>query len=679
MKDVISRNLNIFKILIVILISISLAQLFRIQVLEHKLWLSRAEERSRLRVTYKASRGDIYYANGEPLAVSELAYGITVFPQNFENENVKLQGITKENFAKITSEILNLDEANLLAAISREGRFNVPIANRIEPDKLEAMYKSFPYDLNLWTYEEQSRRFYPDGRVGSKISGYVRYEGGEEIGNYGVEGELNGPLRGRDGIFLGKKTDKSQLIASEEFENISPKDGIDVTLTIDRGLQTIVEERAMYWLNEYKAKEITIVVMQPNTGRILALANYPTYDPNKYWDGEISFCDYDYYILNPDCNPPPTPTASPTPTPTEIPVNFFAPENYQPDITEAPTPTPSPTPVPTDFVDERIKDFPEYAYEIFRDEDLPLVESFRNAANTSLYEPGSVTKVITLAIAYEYNKIPRDPYYELRGHNGCIEVVDATLCTAGKVARSVLTIVDMLRVSDNVGAIEVAQTVPVRNFVEIYEKFGLGRKTGVELEGEAEYRMKPKEQWTLVDQATAAYGQGSISFTPIQLTHAWNILASGGKSYKPTIVKEINDNGKVKTNEPQFIEEVVAAQTAKDALYTNSLATEESMPSTYRDFYHKYPFSGKTGTADIPKLDGLGYQESLVNTSFIGVMSAQNPKFTMLVWLREPRVSYDGYFVNATNTAQNAWIDIAGRLVIKMQIPPADLDDGTEE
>jgi cell division protein FtsI/penicillin-binding protein 2 len=697
MKASVKRNTIFIKVIFFLLVVALIAQLFRIQVLENSRWSLRSELRNKFLKTFHASRGNIYFSDDSPLAVNELDYNIFALPQEFNREDIIEAKITKEQFSADIATILPVvDKDFILHNISIPGALDVPVANAITEEKMLDIMEKYPVNLNIWRFEEQPKRIYPNGSLASKIVGFVgKDENGNEVGRYGVEEYFDGVLKGSEGIFEGKKDDRNNIIVNEEFDSISSKDGMDITLTIDKGTQLMLEQKLTYWMDKLKSKEATAVIMEPNTGRIIAIANVPTYDPNKYFDGELVDCSLQYYsVLNEKCNKPKTSdqcsitsdqciTATPTPTliqdeyerklkeieaekkklaQQEQEIRSIQRNDGKKDEVVDPNAL-------TAEEKQRLAPFNNAVKEIFRKKSLDLNDVFRDDANSFIYEPGSVIKVITVAIAYNYNTIPKDPSYQLGGHKGYEQVQDAKLYTASKQAVSSLTVQDMLKNSDNVGALRVALTVKRDDFVDALSRFGLGKTTGVELADESVFNMKEKSQWSKVDQATGAFGQGSVSLTPIQLTNMWNILASEGKSFKPTVVRKIDDNGKIKDLEPVFIEQVISADAAKAALSVNALATQNTSKKA-KEFYAKYPFTGKTGTANIPKPDGLGYIDNIVNTSYLGSVPLENPKFTMLVWFREPRIGVDNLPPNSINTSQYAWLDIANSLVVKMNIAP---------
>lgn len=668
----------VFSLLFIVLI----AQLFRIQVIEHDKWGTRSKERDEFSRTYNASRGQVYFADGSPIAINELSYGVYAFPDNFDAKAVRDAKVTRDTFAKAAQEVFGLKEEDVIKKLTDSKIKYVSIINRVSAERLQEFSEKISKKLEVWNSEKQIKRVYPNKHIAAKLIGFLgKNESGEDIGRYGIEEYFDGVLRGTEGILEGKKDNKNRIIANEEYESITSKNGVDITLTIDKSIQAMMEERMMFWLDKYKAKEAVALVMEPNTGRILASVNLPTYDPNVYWKGELIDCKFEYYkVLHKECNKDLVPTPSQG-NPDKNNEEVYYPEGYEEKLKELEEEKKKLLEQMNQENDiklgdltqeekERLEKYPETVRPILRKESLPPAEVYRNAANSYLYEPGSVLKVLTLAIAYQYNAIPYDSNFPLGGHQGCEKVADVTLCTAKKQPRAQLTVKDMLRESDNIGALRVAQKVPRQDYVNTLFKFGLGKKSGVELADEVAFSTKETGSWSVVDLSTASYGQGTTSFTPIQLTRAWNILASDGKDYKPLILKSVNDNGDNKSIEPTMEGEVISAKAAKEALRVNALANSEATMRLAREFYAKYPYSGKTGTADIPDPDGLGYLSQVVNTSFIGVAPVENPRFTMLVWFREPRIGSDRDSPNGANTAQTAWIDIAEKLMLKMNIAP---------
>ncbi len=188
--------------------------------------------------------------------------------------------------------------------------------------------------------------------------------------------------------------------------------------------------------------------------------------------------------------------------------------------------------------------------------------------------------------------------------------------------------------------------------VDYLEKFGLGQKTGIDLEDELAPELRSREKWSSIDLATASFGQG-IALTPIQMTRIAAIIANEGKLVHPYLVKEVVGEDKVITLGQQTEKEVISQATASvmTEIMVNAVDNGEAQwakPPGYR-------IAGKTGTAQIPVAGH--YDEEKTIASFVGFAPADEPQFVMLVTLREPTSSPWG-----SETAAPLWFDIAREL-----------------
>lgn len=134
----------------------------------------------------------------------------------------------------------------------------------------------------LFTFEKKQSRYYPDDNLFSSMTGFIREEEGLLIGQYGLEGTYNESLKGSDGKIKGKKDTKGRMINNSDEIILEKEDGIDLILTLDKAIQynicKILEEES----ERYKPEEASIAIMNPYTGEILGMCNYPNYNPNKY-------------------------------------------------------------------------------------------------------------------------------------------------------------------------------------------------------------------------------------------------------------------------------------------------------------------------------------------------------------------------------------------------------------
>ncbi len=672
-----SQKIKIFIIKFVfILIFVSITvQLFRIQIIEGNQWKTLSENRANYINTYKATRGNILFSDGSILATSVLAYTFYLKPQNIKKE-IDKKSLDKNKFVSDLAEILNLEKDYIEKSIDTN-LFEKKILRYVSKEKIDKINELYPLNLDIWRAEQTYKRIYPNNEIAAKIVGFVRLDDNEkEIGQYGIEEYFDGILRGIDGVIEAKRGNfGQQIIVDEEFFSTPPKNGSNIKLTINKNIQKIIDEKAKYWTDKVKAKETVIVAMEPNSGNIIAIGNYPTYNPNKFWEGEVVDCQLEYYAIHKKCFEKEVDNVLITEEP-EITEDIILPDGYEEELRRIDEEQKkleerkrqlleqienSGEQNDDELSEEELKileKIPENARKNLRRESLSFGEIFRNLATDALYEPGSVIKVITVAIAYETKSIPTSPFYNLGSHTGCEKVADRVLCTFNKVPRKDLTVETMLRFSDNVGALRVAQKVPKERYVFEWQRLKLGEKTGIESKTEPVFYLKPIEEWNDLDIATSSYGQGLIVLTPIRLVSIWNILASNGYYYSPTLVLEIDDNGKIISPEKERTK-IFEESTVIDTLYVTSLATKNSITDPFiKKIYDKYNFVSKTGTSNVIKENQQGYYEDRLNITQVGIAPLNNPKITLLVWFREPTIGYNGADPTSQNTAQVAWADI---------------------
>jgi cell division protein FtsI/penicillin-binding protein 2 len=214
--------------------------------------------------------------------------------------------------------------------------------------------------------------------------------------------------------------------------------------------------------------------------------------------------------------------------------------------------------------------------------------------------------------------------------------------------------------SDNVGIIFVSRKLGKSEMLAYIRKFGFGQLTGIDLQEESSPILRPDDQWQDVDWATAAFGQG-IAVTRIQMLTAVNAIANGGKLIPPRVVTGIESEGKIKKLSPPSSISVISPEAASAMTRMMINGVEKGEVRYYQ--VPGYIVAGKTGTAQVP-ISGH-YDKEKVIASFIGFAPADNPKFSMLVTLREPQTSPWG-----STTAAPLWFGIAESLFRYFHLPP---------
>ncbi len=278
-----------------------------------------------------------------------------------------------------------------------------------------------------------------------------------------------------------------------------------------------------------------------------------------------------------------------------------------------------------------------------------IEEINRNLPVWATYEPGSTFKIITLAASLEENivDLDKDTYTD----KGSIKVENATLHCWKHGGHGKETFRQVVENSCNPGFVVLGQKLGKNKLFDYIEKFGFGKKTGVDLNGEASGILFSRNKVGPVELATTAFGQG-VSVTPIQQVTAVSAAINGGTLYKPYIVKSINEpetNTVVKENKPQKVREVISKKTSekvRDAL--ESVVANGSGRTSYIDGYR---VGGKTGTAQ--KVENGKYLSNNYILSFIGFLPADNPQVVVYIAIDNPKgtVQYGGTTVGPISKA----------------------------
>ncbi|MGH2463093.1 MAG: peptidoglycan D,D-transpeptidase FtsI family protein [Candidatus Limnocylindria bacterium] len=515
-----------------------------------------------------ATRGAIFDRHGLILATSIAADSVFATPPTIEDP---------ERAALLLSAILGM-EADELASILAGDAAWTWLSRRVD---VETATRVRALDLPGIGLVAESRRVYtmagaaPGTSLAAQVLGFVNVDG---IGQYGVEAAEDALLGGTPGSVVAQEDVAGRLIAGSVHELEAPVDGVDLTLTIDAGLQHILEEQMFDTFTRNRARGVTGLVMDVNTGAILGLASYPTFDANQY-------------------------------------------------------------PV-TD----------------------PIL--FGNPAVSRQYEPGSVLKAITVAAALDAGAItPSDLFLDdndLHIYDAVIHNADRTWYPSG---HGLLTPAQILALSNNVGAATIGLTLGGDGLYDALIRFGFGSPTGVELSGEAAgVVLHPDAEGASKELTTAqnAFGQG-MSLTVLQLAAAYAALANGGRLVTPHVVAGWTDaNGAFQPRELPAPAQVIKPETSATILemltgaIDNGIANGASVAG--------YSIAGKTGTAEVAGpvnvrvrtgWDANGqpiyidttrqaYIEGWIDSSFVGISPASDPRFVTIILIHRPVVSPSG-------------------------------------
>jgi cell division protein FtsI/penicillin-binding protein 2 len=564
-------------------IGLFIFRLFFIQVVHHQKYKVMAEEQYWDTQVLPAKRGDILSSDGYPLATTQVAYLLYAEPDKIKD---KLQVANDLAYILKNPENVSKDDSYDQSIFDQKKQkfhetLNLPLKWVTLEHYLTDKQKNLILEKKIEGigFEPEPKRYYPEGSLASHVLGFVaKNEKGEEQGYYGIEGNLDGDLRGKPGRIIEQKDATGAPILVGGYQKINPIDGREVVLSVNRAVQYLVEKKLQEGVKKYKAVSGTAIVMNPETGDILAMANFPTYDPAKFNDAEVSESTSEYKI-------------------------------------------------------ER-----------------------RNLALSETYEPGSVIKPITVSAGIDLGKVtPQTTFND----EGPVYYSGYKIDNWDGKHHGVQTIVELLQKSNNIGSAWVGHLLGSKNLSNYLGKFGLGEKTGIDLEGEETGAIQNYKNWKDIDLANHAFGQG-ISATPLQVLTAFCVFANGGDLLHPRIIQKVYESDKEIDLPMRKVRKVISAESAKtmNSMLVDAVAGGESKYFNIKN----YDIAGKTGTAQI-FIDGK-YDANKTNATFVGYL-AKSKKFAMIVRLNQPTTS-----PFAAETAVPLWMNIADDLIKYFGVAP---------
>lgn len=552
-REMFARRLQLVVVLMVIIAVALLARLVAIQFQldpEEVAYLQGLRSYTRLREILP-TRGQIYDRGGELLAVNTLEYEIGANPPFIADPAA---------VARQLAVVLNTDELELFNALSSDQPW-VLLARPVSSAVGQAVV-----DLDIFgiSVAPIPRRAYPQGTLGAQVLGFVSYD---KIGRYGVEGAYQSDLAGESLV------DEESAIPFEISPSLGPRHGRDLVLTVDRDVQFLAESELLRAIEESGAEQGTIIIMDPRTGAILAMASYPSFDPNAFYE----------------------------------------------------------------VTDARV---------------------MVNPAISAQYEPGSVFKVVTMAVAIEAGAVlPNSTYNDV----GLIECGGVEVYNWDRQPHGLIDMTQVLVQSLNVGtSYIVREMLGATRFYQGLQAFGIGQPTLVDLEGEASGTLLlPGDQgWRESQLCTNSFGQG-LAVTPLQMLTAVNAIANDGLMMQPHVVHQIIDGETVYTTQPSPIGRPISAQTAR---LVRDMMVQVVLQNVSEAQLPGYTVAGKTGTAQIP-IPG-GYEEGASIATFVGFLPADHPQVSILIKLDRP----DEYW--ASLVIPPIFARLAEQLMVLLEIPP---------
>lgn len=253
--------------------AIILVRLFVLQVLQHEVYAALAEGQRSVFAKLFPRRGEIFLQDRStpgalsPLAVNRPADLLYAVPAKIEQPLL---------LARLLAPVLNLEETNLLAKLSKPGDQYEPLLHRAPP-ALKAAIEQL--NLSGLAFQQETVRYYPEGRNGSHLAGFLGYSGDQRQGQYGLEGYYDDALAGSPGEVSAGSGGFIDF-ASAGF--LEAEDGSDLILSIDRTIEFTACEALRSAVERHGAVRGTVIIVDPKTGKLLAVCGVPDFDPNAY-------------------------------------------------------------------------------------------------------------------------------------------------------------------------------------------------------------------------------------------------------------------------------------------------------------------------------------------------------------------------------------------------------------
>jgi cell division protein FtsI/penicillin-binding protein 2 len=284
------------------------------------------------------------------------------------------------------------------------------------------------------------------------------------------------------------------------------------------------------------------------------------------------------------------------------------------------------------------------------------------------YEPGSVIKPITAAIALDTGAVNR--FETIFCENGHYHGKGFGTIGEYKQGFGDLTVREILMNSSNIGMAKIGQRVGAPRLYEGLTLFGFGRKVGVELPGEAEGRLRPPGTWNGYSLTRIPFGQ-EISVTALQLIQAFCILANGGRLVHPYVIQAMAaSDGSIVDMRPSLLRVgyVIKPEVA-EWLIRKALTSVVEEGTGKKARLAKWQVFGKTGTAELAEPGSLGYQDKAYIASFLAGAPADNPRVVVLISVRRPKVELHKGYTGGTVAAPVA-ATILEKTLTYLQVPP---------
>ena len=546
--------------------------------------------RNQTRTTAVApERGRIYDRNMNILADSYSVDNIYLNPRELKQSKADIQAVA-ENLAAI----LELDPKWIeKQAADRTMRYKL-IRAKVPDESAEEIRRYINENqISGIHLEPATQRNYPYGTLAAQVIGFTNDSG---QGSEGIEAAYNSYLEGNTGAVITTKGNNEMDMPFSYESYLAAQPGCDVVLTLDATVQAFLEKRMEEAIARYQVENGAFgIVMDVNTGEILAMATQGSYDPNRYLEiadastaAELERLKMQYLIQ---------------------PEESVAYQEGKAAYTKA-----------------------------LREAQL---KQWRNRCISDGYEPGSTFKVLTLAAALDCGAVDLNTAFHCTGSQqipGRAQLLHCWKSTGHGAEHTP----QALQNSCNIAFAHIALKLGGQQFYSYIRQFGILEKTGIDLSGESkgiffdQALIVDTDKWGTASLTSGSFGQ-TFKITPLQLVRAIASVVNGGNLMEPYIVSEVYDGSgnTLLQQEPTVIRQTISSETSQtmcrliESVVTEGTAKNASVAG--------FSIGGKTGTSekiDVFDENGQRVQDKIV--SFVGIAPMDDPKYIVLVALDTP-------------------------------------------
>ena len=488
------KRILIMAVVIIFLMTTTVARVFYLTIVRGEELSEKAETQQLKDTEITAMRGTIYDSNGNVLAQSASVWNVFIDPLNIKD---KQRDLIVDEFANLFG--YDADEKkDFYDRTTHQNHYELvekKVENNIK-EKLSKFVSKNELGGCIGT-EQTTKRYYPYGTLASSVIGFT---GADDQGLSGIEAYYDEQLTGTNGRIITAKDAKSNNIANDYETSIAATDGDSIVLTINQTIQYYLEKGLRETMNEYQAKGAYGVVMNCNTGAVLAMSSLPDYDCNEPY--KLTYSKDKKAIKK--------------------------------------------------LSDKTAKQEAESA---------AVQNQWRNFTVSDTYVPGSVFKTFVASAALEENVVNLNTTYNC---TGSIQVDKYKMKCHYHPGHGTQTLTQGLENSCNPFFITIGQKLGVHNYFKYFDAFGFTQKTNIDLPGEASPQYYKEDQYGIVELSSASFGQTNSLTPIQVCTGLCAIANGGKLLQPYLVSSIADANGKtVKKTQTKEIRQVISADTSE--------------------------------------------------------------------------------------------------------------------